>query len=129
MKRKLDDQPEKSARSVYNEHITQLAVADAAVAQPLSSIERCLQRYKVRNRPPLPQTRQDLVLQPEHTVTTDGRRFLLIDDGQADRILVFATDQQLQRLGVAINTVNASFSNYITILSLIGQVNMLKHLH
>lgn len=98
LKRKLNDEPEKPARRVYNEHITQLALDDAAVAAPLSLVERSLQRYKVRNRPPLPQTRLDLILQPEHTVTTDGRRFLLIDDGQADRIVVYATDEQIQRL-------------------------------
>jgi 6-phosphogluconolactonase (cycloisomerase 2 family) len=61
-------------------------------------VERCLQRHKVQNRPELPQTRQDLILQPEHTVTADGRRFVLIDNRMADRIMVFSTERNLNRL-------------------------------
>lgn len=98
MKRKLDDEPEWSARRAYNWTMNQLPVDEAALAAPLSSVERSLQRHKVQNRPELPQTRQDLILQPEHTVTADGRRFVLIDDGMADRILVFGTERNLNRL-------------------------------
>ena len=64
-----------------------MPVNEAASAQTFSAIERSLQR------PPLPNNRPDLILQPAHTITMDGQRFLLIDDGAADRILVFATDE------------------------------------
>jgi len=73
----------------------------AAVASPLSTIERSLQRHRIRNRPPLPLNRQDLQLQPQQSTTSDGRPFLLVDDGADDRLLVFGTDAQLQRLAVA----------------------------
>jgi hypothetical protein len=98
-KRKLDDEPEWSARHAYRQQINQMSVAEAAVSTPLASVGRSLQRHKVRNRPLLPDARDDLVLLPEHTVTVDGRGFVLIDDGpgQNDRILVFATQEQLQR--------------------------------
>ena len=97
MKRKLEEQPDWSARQAYNWQMNQLPVDEAALATPLTSVERSLQRFKVANRPPLPATRQDLMLGNNQTVTNDGRRFLLIDDGQADRIVVFCTDNNLER--------------------------------
>jgi hypothetical protein len=97
-KRQFEGHEEWSARRAYNTEINNLPVAKAATAAPLSSMERSLQRYKVQRRPPLPATRQDLVLLPEHQVTTDGRRLLLIDDGVGpDRMLVFGTTENLQR--------------------------------
>jgi len=89
VKRQLDDHQELSVRSAYMAEIRSLLVAAASTVVPLSSTERSLQRYKKCNRPPLPATLQDLVLQPEHHLTTDGRQLLLIDDGVAvDRMLV-----------------------------------------
>ena len=96
----MEDEPEWSARRVYHDHINQLDVAEAGMARPLSAVERSMQRYRVRNRPALPDSRQNLILLPEHSVTTKGRALVLIDDGQADRILVFATNEQLQRFSV-----------------------------
>jgi hypothetical protein len=97
MKHRLDEEPEWSAKRAYYSEVNGLSVADATVAPTLSSVERSLQRHKVKYRPPLPATRQDLVLPPNLTVTTDGRTFKLIDDGLADRLIVFGTDQQLIR--------------------------------
>lgn len=97
MKRRLDDNPDLTAKQSYNREINHLTVTEAAVAPTLSSVERSLQRHKVKNRPVLPATCQDLVLAPTDKLTTDGRPFLLIDDGVAERILVFATDNQLKR--------------------------------
>lgn len=72
-------------------------MAQAAVTAPLSTVERSFQRQKVKNRPPLPAARQDLQLDAQYSVTNDGRPFVLVDDGQADRILVFGTIETLQR--------------------------------
>ena len=72
-------------------------MADAAVAPTLASIERSMERHKVKNRPPLPGSRQDLNLPAILQLTTDGRQFVLIDDGTVDRILVFATHEQMTR--------------------------------
>ena len=96
-KRKLDDNPDWTAKKAYNCNVNRLPIAEAAVSVPLTAVERTLQRYKHRNRPPLPDTRQDLRLLPEHRLTTDGRRLLLIDDGLVDRILVFGTNENLTR--------------------------------
>lgn len=86
-----------TAKQAYNLEINQLNVAAAATAPTLSSVERSLQRHKVKHRPPLPAARQDLDLPPESKLTTDGRQLLLIDDGAADRIMVFGTENQLRR--------------------------------
>jgi hypothetical protein len=93
----LDDESDWSARRAYNWQLNQVAVSQASVTVPLSAIERTLQRHKVRNRPALPATRQDLVLTNDQTITSDGRRFLLIDDGVGDRLMVFGTNEQLAR--------------------------------
>jgi hypothetical protein len=95
----VEDTPEWSTRRVYKDQLAQMTVGEAATALPLSAVERSLQRHRVRNQPAMPDTRGDLILQGPHTVTSDGRAFLLIDDspGQGDRIIVFATEQQLSR--------------------------------
>jgi len=97
MKRRLDNNLDLTAKQAYNREINQISVAMASTAPTFSATERSLQRHKVKHRPPLPATRQDLVLPQNTTVTTDGRQFLLIDDGTADRILVFGTESQLKR--------------------------------
>jgi len=96
-KRRLDVNHDLSARQAYNAELNILPVAEAAFTVPLITIERSLQRHKVRNRPPLPARRQDLILPASHTVTHDGRRMLLIDDGLVDKLMVFCTDENLQR--------------------------------
>jgi hypothetical protein len=97
MKRKLTEDPDLSARRAYNWSLNQLTVADASVVAPLASVERSLQRHKVKNRPELPNTRQDWILQPDHSITLDGRPFVLIDNGILDRIIVFGTERNLER--------------------------------
>ena len=87
----MDLHPESTARQAYQHELNFLPVADAAVAVPFGGVERSLQRHKVRNRPPLPATRQDLILQPGLTTTLDGRRLILIDNGTVDRMIVFGT--------------------------------------
>jgi hypothetical protein len=84
-------------KQACNSEVNQLSVAATSTASTFSSTERSLQRFKVKRRSPLPRTRQDLVLPQEFMTTTDGRQFVLIDDGAADRILVLGTENQLKR--------------------------------
>jgi hypothetical protein len=97
MKRHLEVNIDITAKDAYNREINQLNTVAASTAPTFSSVERSLQRHKVKHRPALPATRQDLDLPVESKRTTDGRQFLLIDDGAADRIMVFCTENQLQR--------------------------------
>jgi hypothetical protein len=62
LKRKVDDEPEWTARRCYTDVLRHEPVQEAAFAPPLSSVERLFQRRKVRCRPQLPLTRQDLQL-------------------------------------------------------------------
>jgi hypothetical protein len=96
-KRKHDDNPDWTAKKSYNYNVNRLPITEAAVSVQFTAVERTLQRYIHRNRPPLPATRHDLLLLPEHRLITDGRRLLLIDDGLVDRILVFGTNENLTR--------------------------------
>ena len=103
VKRQIDNHPEHSVRRSYYAELNQLPVAEAALTAPLSEMERSMQRYKVRNRPELPATRQDLILQLEHTITTSGLPFVLIDDGVPDRILVFGSEANLHRYVISLS--------------------------
>jgi hypothetical protein len=53
------------------------------------------------------------MLDVQYSLTTDGRPFVLVDDGQANRIIVFGTDRNLERynyLYVVINSYLGRFS-------------------
>jgi hypothetical protein len=93
----MDDNSEWSARRVYNDHMRDMTVDEAAKVLPLSTVARSMQRHRVRNRPELPNSRRDLVLQAQYAVTSAGQAFVLIDDGMDDKIVVFATMEQLHR--------------------------------
>jgi len=76
------------------------------LAIPISeSLKRSLRRHKRGNRPLEPATLADVEIEDEWA-TTGGdhpRNFLIHDSGvqSADRVVVFATDEALQRLGRA----------------------------
>ena len=97
LKRRLDDNNKLTVRTVYNAEINGMPVAEAAVTVLLQAVERTLQRHKIHNRPPLPITRQEIVLTPAYTRTTDDRQFLLVDDGLINRMLVYGTQENLRR--------------------------------
>ena len=103
MKRRLDNNPDLTAKQAYTGEVNLLNVAAAATAPTFASTERSLQRHKVKHRPPLPASSQDLVLPATGIVTSDGRQLLLIDDGSAERILVFGTENQLKRLFTSVS--------------------------
>ena len=45
-----------------------------------------------------PQTRQDVDLEGIWTETTDGLRFMCVDDGEKENILIFASDEMLDKM-------------------------------
>ncbi|XP_060078201.1 uncharacterized protein LOC132557697 [Ylistrum balloti] len=61
------------------------------------------QLYRARRKltPKLPTTTQDIDLEGRWTETNTGERFLHIDDGDQNRILVFATSEDLAELATA----------------------------
>lgn len=60
---------------------------------------RCtLYRARSTNLPKIPHHRCDIELPEEWTQTKDGRPFLLANDGEEDKILIFGTAQNLRHL-------------------------------
>ena len=97
LKRRLDDNNKLTVCTVCNAEINDMSVAEAAVTVSLQAVERTLQRRKIQNRPPLPITRQEIVLTLAYTRTTADRQFLLVDDGLINRMLVYGTQENLRR--------------------------------
>ena len=74
------------------------------VVEKLPTFESCRGNfYNERSKliPALPPTRADIVLEGKWTLTTANDRFLMVDDGADDRILVFTTQQNLTHLVAA----------------------------
>ena len=107
MKRKCEDSPERPAKQVYNEVLREMNdLGDAdRVAQhfpQFHQVKSSLCRQRRKSLPPLPQTLDEINIAPPYTDTRDGRRFLLASDGDAqETILVFATDESIERLCAA----------------------------
>ena len=55
------------------------------------SVSTVLQQARSVVRPPLPISRSDISLKQGYRMPTDGRKFLIIDDGVPDRILGLET--------------------------------------
>ena len=60
-------------------------------------------QYRARheNTPILPTHRRDVSLSPRFTKTQSGEDFLLVDDGDDDKILIFATEEHLRLMSDA----------------------------
>lgn len=58
-------------------------------------------RQRAKLQPTLPKVRQDVTLDGKWTETTAGDKFLLADDGEENRIIVFATLENLMELSRA----------------------------
>ena len=74
------------------------------MVQQLPTFESCRgQLYNQRAKliPALPQTRSDINIEGPWRLTTKGDPFLLADDGDAERILIFSTQDNLTHLTAA----------------------------
>ncbi|XP_071109021.1 uncharacterized protein [Haliotis cracherodii] len=83
-------------RTLYNDEV---ATEDQPQLLPsYPSMSSALYRHRRKNIPALPQTRAEVQLEGDWTETTDSRPFLLFTDGDANKIVVFSTHDQLQAL-------------------------------
>ncbi len=62
----------------------------------LESIRSSLYRARHENTPILPTHRRDVSLSTRFTKTRSGEDFLLVDDGVDDKIMIFATEENLK---------------------------------
>jgi len=96
----------KPVPQIYNEELSKLRTPDwddidADVAEKLPTYQSChssLYRQRSKTLPKLPKTTNEIDLQGEWTRTTAGERFLLVNDGDQEKIVIFSTDKNLQLL-------------------------------
>lgn len=67
------------------------------------SVQSMLYRYRTKKMPPVPTDRNSFIIPDNMRVSVDGERFLLTDDMVNSRMLIFATDDNLQKLAKAKN--------------------------
>jgi len=98
--------------TIYEEERALLRHADYIDANPdhedvlaeLPTFYECrMSLYRQRNKeiPKIPTTRNDIDLQGRWTETSAGEKFLLVNDGDDDKILIFATINNLTNLAAA----------------------------
>ena len=82
-------------QQLYEDEVGTMDPVVAAVMPNFHSIKSSLYHHRRKTRPVLPQVRQEVNLEGAWTTTTDGLAFLCVDDGEEDKILIFATDEML----------------------------------
>ena len=76
--------------------------ADVLAQLPsLESIRSSLYRARHEDSPILPTLRRDVSLSTRFSNTRSGEDFLLVDDGDDDKIMIFATEENLRLLSDA----------------------------
>ena len=107
MKAIVTEDSRKSVKQVYNETVATAAEhlrkthpqEQVGISLPTyDSVATILQSTRSVVRPPLPKLRSEIKLDGLWTTTTDGRKFLQIDDGTSNRILGFSTDELMECL-------------------------------
>ena len=92
--------------SIYDEEITKLRDAPwdaqtreiAANLPTFDTSKSSLYRSRQKTIPPIPNTRPDIQQEGKFRETTSGEQFLQADDGDADKILIFTTADNLHHL-------------------------------
>ena len=95
-----------SINVIYDDQLEVLSqeqnCADVLAQLPsLESIRSSLYRVRHENTPILPTHRRDVSLSPRFTKTQSGEDFLLVNDGNDDKILIFATEENLRLMSDA----------------------------
>jgi len=85
-------------QALYNEEITQHAIAETHLFPSFPSLKSALYRHRKTTVPHLPNSLAEVKLEEPWISTSDGQPFLLFQDDDADKMLVFATVEQLQVL-------------------------------
>ena len=73
----------------------------AASLPTFQSIRPSLYRSRRKRLPCMPRSRADVHFEGEWAQTIDSRQFLLVEDGDDDKVAIFATDNNLKLLEVA----------------------------
>jgi hypothetical protein len=82
---------------IYQEEVanaTRRGLLTDEVAQQLPSFNECRStayRHRRQRIPPLPQTRENIILEGEWTETIGGDNFIIANDGEAEKLLIFGS--------------------------------------
>ena len=105
MKRLATARPDISCKEVYEDALASTVVEFqnqhdreelGATLPTYNTVRSSIQRTRAKIRPPLPETAARSSLEAPWTKTKDGRPFLLFNDGVADRIIGFSTDEAME---------------------------------
>jgi hypothetical protein len=89
---------------IYQEEVTAAnigGIINGEVVAQLPNFQACSSSvYCARRRrfPVLPQRRQDIVLEGQWSQTADGQDFVLANDGEVDKLLIFGTIEGLMQV-------------------------------
>ena len=106
---KVKDKLRKRARdeitpipTIYNDVLVDIATArDESVAarlQTYPSIKSALYRARSSRLPSLPQSREDIHIEGRWKLTLSGEQFLVREEGDTEKIIIFATPANLRHL-------------------------------
>ncbi|XP_071104166.1 uncharacterized protein [Haliotis cracherodii] len=84
--------------ALYNDEVLRHDPEAAAIFPSFSSVGSAMYRHRSHTIPKIPKTRAEVDIAAPWRETHDGERFLLFADGEEDKMLVFATDDQLRVL-------------------------------
>ena len=94
---------EESAKLRSADYMEENPDHDDVIAELPTFYQSRMSMYRARNKetPKLPSTRTDIQLEGKWTETLAGERFLVSEDGNADKILIFSTTENLTNLVAA----------------------------
>lgn len=87
--------------TIYDDEVTALhdqSPLEAAHFPTFYSVRAGLYRQRRKMIPQIPKLRRDIILEDEWTETGSGAPFLLSNDGSDDKILLFATSENIKSL-------------------------------
>ncbi len=91
----------KTIKRVYAETFANVDLNDERNMDNMPSfktLKYSLYLSRSKRIPRIPHTREDVHLDGEWTETLDGRNFVLVNDGDAERMIIFATQQNVRLL-------------------------------
>ncbi len=97
-KRKAVDTPTTSSTGIYNAVAEEWGPENDQVLPTNDQMQRLINRVKCKRLPASAATLANLVVESAWSTFADGRDFLLVNDGQDDRIIIFGTRENLTRL-------------------------------
>ena len=118
---------------IYNEAVVQLSTEEdcssvAAQLPTFDSMKSSLYRSRRKRFPPIPKSRAEIEVEGEFTTTLSGDRFICRVEGDADKLIIFATDENLHVLSTLETIyVDGTFQTCPSLFSQLFTINGFVH--